>query len=122
MSADRQRLAELFAALDRDGRRSLLEFAEFLAARRDGAGDVADEAPPAPRNLPRPDDESVIAALKRLRLSYPMLDSAPLLDAAASLVTAHVLHGRSAVEVIDELEVLFADSHAGLSSGREASK
>jgi hypothetical protein len=100
VSADRQRLAELFAALDRDGRRSLLEFAEFLAARRDGAGDVADEAPPAPRNLPRPDDESVIAALKRLRLSYPMLDSA----------------------VIDELEVLFADSYAGLSSGREASK
>ena len=43
--------------------------------------------------------ESVVAALKRLRLSYPMLDSAPLLDAAASLVTAHVLHGRSAAEV-----------------------
>lgn len=122
MSADRQRLAELFAALDGDGRRTLLEFAEFLAARRDGAANVADETPLEPRELPRPDGESVVAALKRLRLSYPMLDSAPLLDAAASLVTAHVLHGRSAVEVIDELELLFADTYAGLVASREASK
>lgn len=107
MSADRQRLQQLFAALDRDGRRALLDYAEFLLARHPRP------APPVrPLDLPRPEDESVIAALKRLRATYPMLDSAPLLDAATTLVTAHVLHGRGAVEVIDELEALFGHAFA----------
>jgi hypothetical protein len=113
VTAGRQRLAQLYAALDPARRAALLEYAEFLAAR-------ADSRPPAARRpIPRPDDESVIAALKRLRATYPMLDSAPLLDAAATLVTAHVLHGRGAVEVIDELETLFGDAYAGQGGGAE---
>ena len=107
MSDARQRLQACYAALDRDGRRVLLEFAEFLRTRH------ARPAPPAhPLDLPRPAEESVIAALKRLRATYPMLDSAPLLDAATTLVTAHVLHGRGAGEVIDELEALFGRAYA----------
>lgn len=107
MSDARQRLQACYAALDRDGRRVLLEFAEFLRTRH------ARPAPPAhPLDLPRPAEESVIAALKRLRATYPMLDSAPLLDAATTLVTAHVLHGRGADEVIDELEALFGRAYA----------
>jgi histidinol-phosphate/aromatic aminotransferase/cobyric acid decarboxylase-like protein len=104
---------ELFAALDRDDRRTLLAFAEFLAASGATRAAPDDATPELPRDLPRPDDESVVAALKRLRRTYPMLDSAPLLDAAARLVTAHVLHGRGADEVIDELETLFAEAYAG---------
>ena len=104
---------ELFSALDRDGRRTLVAFAEFLATTGTAQAIPDDTAPELPRDLPRPDDESVVAALKRLRRTYPMLDSAPLLDAAARLVTAHVLHGRGAGEVIDELETLFAEAYAG---------
>lgn len=111
MSSDRERLVELFAALDRDGRRTLLAFAEFLATTGTARAAPDDATPELPRVLPRPDDESVVAALKRLRRSYPMLDAAPLLDAAARLVTAHVLHGRGAEQVIDELETLFAEAY-----------
>lgn len=107
MSDARQRLQACYAALDRDGRRALLEFAEFLLTRHPRPA-----SPAQPLDLPRPDDESVIAALKRLRATYPMLDSAPLLDAATTLVTAHVLHGRGAGEVIDELEALFGRAYA----------
>ena len=105
MTAGRQRLAQLFAALDPARRAALLEYAEFLAARS------APRAPAVRQPIRRPDAESVIAALKRLRATYPMLDAAPLLDAAATLVTAHVLHGRGAVEVIDELEALFGEAY-----------
>ncbi len=120
MSAGRQRLQELFASLDGDNRRTLLAFAEFLAARHVPA---SADVPVAPRaDLPRPDAESVIAALRRLRETYPMLDSAPLLDAATRLVTAHVLHGRGAAEVIDELEVLFERAYSGRAAGGEASR
>jgi hypothetical protein len=109
LSTGGDRLRTLYRGLDADGRRLLLEFAEFLAARRDEA---VPEPDAAPRAIPRPDDESVVAALKRLRATYPMLDSASLLDAAATLVTAHVLHGRAAGEVIDELETLFGKAYA----------
>jgi hypothetical protein len=113
VSADRERLAELFAALDPADRRTLLAFAEFLVTRHADGTSSVDAVPELPRDLPRPENESVVAALKRLRQSYPMLDAAPLLDAAARLVTAHVLHGRGAEEVIDELESLFAEAYAG---------
>ena len=116
MSAGRQRLQKLYAALNGDGRHALLEYAEFLAARQVPGPEMLEP----PRDLPRPDGESVIAALKRLRATYPMLDSTPLLDAAATLVTAHVLHGRSAVEVIDELETLFGTVYAECVADEEA--
>ncbi len=113
MSAGRQRLQQLYAMLDDSGRHALLEYAEFLSARQPQTAEVLEP----PRDLPRPDGESVIAALKRLRATYPMLDSAPLLDAAATLVTAHVLRGRGAVEVIDELEKLFDSAYAECAAG-----
>ena len=109
MSAGRQRLQQVFARLDRDRQHQLLEFAEFLATRQ---VEPAPEEAAARCDIPRPADESVVAALKRLRATYPMLDSAPLLDAAATLVSAHVLQGRGAGEVIDELETLFASAYA----------
>ncbi len=38
-----------------------------------------------------------------------MLDSGELLNEASSLMAAHVLRGRAASAVIDELETLFAE-------------
>jgi hypothetical protein len=51
----------------------------------------------------------VVAAIRRLRRTYPMLDGSAMLTQASSLMAAHVLHGRSAVSVIDELEALFKE-------------
>ena len=80
----------------------LLEFAEFLADRHAPVETATD-----PLSIPRPAEENVIKAIQRLSATYPMLNRAKLLDEASHLMTQHVIQGRAAVEVIDELEVLF---------------
>jgi len=62
-----------------------------------------------PRYTPRPEQESVVAAIKRLNATYFMLeDHAGLLNEASVLMTQHVMQGRDINEVIDELETVFA--------------
>lgn len=103
-SADPQkRLERLFKRLSEEQRTMLLEFAEFLAAR---APEEARELPePVPH--PRPEQESVVKAIRRLSATYPMLDKSKMLNQTSSLVAQHVMQGRAAREVIDELEVVF---------------
>jgi len=106
-SREERRLLGLFQRLDDAGRRTLLDFAEFLADRR-SAGEAGREEPPGePLKIPRPEKESVVGAMKRLRRTYPMVDPDRLLDEASGLMSAHLLGGRPAREVIDELEALF---------------
>jgi hypothetical protein len=81
---------------------ALLEYAEFLAARYGGSKEIS-----APLDIPRPDKESVVKAIQRLGATYPMLDRSKMLNETSVLMTQHVIHGREAVEVIDELEILF---------------
>lgn len=100
-------ITALYRRLPEDKRRLLLEFAEFLAAR--GATETV--LPLRKVDIARPEAESVVAAMKRLTASYPMLDKATLLDAAASLMSAHVLEGRPATDVIDQLERLFRERY-----------
>ena len=64
--------------------------------------------PLEPERIPRPKEESVVGAIKRLSHSYFMLDRSAMLNDTSSLMGAHVLQGRPASEVIDELEALFA--------------
>ena len=106
LSPEERRITRLYRSLSPAGRATLLAFGEFLAQR----GAEASE-PPArlePEPIERPTDETVVAALKRLRRVYAMLDRGVLLHEASSLMSAHVLQGRPAVDVIDELESLFA--------------
>ena len=121
--APEQRLTQIFAQLDTAQQRTLLAFAEFLAAGGAPAPGPAarpapapDQVPPQaqsrtqiqePTPLPRPERETVIAAIRRLGLTYAMLDREPMLHETAALMSAHVLHGRTAAAVIDDLEVLF---------------
>ncbi len=85
-----------------------MAFAQFLAGR--ATMQIESDPTPLERvNLPRPKEESVVAAIKRLTATYPMLDRALLLTDASSLMTAHVMHGKSAELVIDELEAMFAN-------------
>ena len=112
---DRNRLLSLLGRLGEADRATLLAFAEFLAARAAAGGDLA--AAPVlgrPNLLPRPPGESVVAAIRRLSTSYPMLDRRRLLNLTSSRMTQHILHGRPAPEVIDELEQVFAAEYAAL--------
>lgn len=107
-----KRLAEIVQRLPATQAAALLEFAEFLLIRHGNAGDeampIATAAEiPAPLDIPRPAEESVVKAVKRLRTTYPMLDARKLLNETSAIMTQHVMQGRDKVEVIEELEVLF---------------
>jgi hypothetical protein len=113
MGAQERRLLKLLRALSEQERATLLAFAEFLVAR-DATVDEALGAdapdvpePSTPMHEPRPAEESVIAAIKRLRRVYPMLEPGEMLNETSALMAAHVLQGRAAIQVIDELESLF---------------
>jgi hypothetical protein len=102
--AEEQILLKHFRCLPPAQQQQLLEFAEFLLKQH---GQRAVEPPPAPADIPRPGQESVVGAIKRLSATYPMLDRSKMLHETSGLMTQHVMQGRDAVEVIDELEILF---------------
>lgn len=109
-SDEERHLTRIFRRLTPEDRRTLLAFADFLAARpRVAAGDARAIEP---RPLPRPPEESVVAAIRRLSQVYFMLDRGPLLNETSTLMSAHILQGRPADAVIDELECLFARHYA----------
>lgn len=98
----------------------LLEFAEFLLGRH-GATSGPEQGTtgsvveiPAPVEIPRPTDETVVKAVKRLRATYPMLDARKLLNQTSDLMTQHLVQGREALEVIEELEILFRSHYEKL--------
>lgn len=105
MSTEKTKLLDLFEQLDEQQQETLLAFAAFLTTRPALAHEVA---PVAPRPIARPAEETVVAAIRRLTLTYPMLDRRKLFNDASRYMAAHALEGRPAVEVIDELEVVFA--------------
>lgn len=113
-SAHERRMLKILRALNAQDRATLIAFGEFLLAGGASLDAPASEgapvaaAPSAPRHEPRPPAERPIAAIKRLRRVYPMLDPGEMLPETSALMAAHVLQGRDAGEVIDELEVLFA--------------
>ena len=108
---DQQRLLKLFGQLSSNDREQLFGFAEFLVYRAQSEKQQGESATSPvvqrPLDIPRPESESVIAAIRRLTKTFPMLDKDPLLNETSALMTAHVMQGRAAVDVIDELEVVF---------------
>jgi len=107
-SGDERRLVRLFRGLRGSDREALFAFAEFLQTRGlDAAQQESVQLPQVPMPEPRPPKETVVGAIKRLRRVYPMLDGSKMLHETSALMAAHVLQGRQAAEVIDELEVLF---------------
>ena len=104
MTADERRLLRLLRALPENRRASLLDFAEFLLNK---ALPDTPEVPTQPLAIPRPEKESVVKAIKRLRETYPMVDRARILNDTSACMTAHLVHGKPAEQVIDDLEALF---------------
>lgn len=122
MNDQEQRLLSYLRQLTEQDRHSLLRFAAFLAgdqnsertqtATRQMQDDVAEEkAIPQPQYIERPENERVVDALKRLASVYPMLDKKPLLDKASTQVAQHVMFAKPAVQVIDEIEKIFAEAY-----------
>lgn len=111
LNAEQRELLSLFDALDPGRRGSLLDFARFLARQAEPDGPAGTQPPAEPLGLARPENETVVAAIRRLSQNYPMLEKDALLHQSAALMTAHLMHGRDAESVIDELETLFAEAY-----------
>ena len=111
--SDEKKLAQLFQKLPAEQRRGLLEFAEFLAAKSGAEPQHVSE----PLPIARPAQESVVKALKRLMQTYPMLDRGKLLHETSHYMTQHLMQGRAAQAVIDELEAVFARHYEKLRGG-----
>lgn len=117
MTGDERRLLAAFRALNETGRAGLLEYAAFLAQRPENK---APPPPSTPLNIPRPAQETVIAAIRRLAATYPMVDRDRLFSGTSSLLMQHSLQGRPAADVIDEMEQLFSQEYEGLVADRDA--
>ena len=107
-SKKERQLLKLFAGLDVENQQHVLSYVEFLASKIQ-SGDNLSEEPVSEEPViePRPQNETVIAAIKRLSRSYSMLNKDDMLHETSDLMSSHVLKGRSAEEVIDDLEILF---------------
>jgi hypothetical protein len=96
---------------------SVMDFAGYLAQREPPAD--APQISATPLDIPKPHTESVVKAIKRLRETYPMLEHSKLLHETSHFMTLHLVKGKSAAEVIEELEKMFArhyQAHIGTSS------
>ena len=95
----------LLARLDEDHQQAIVDYATFLVQRyktdNSGARDLK------PESIERPRQESVIAAIKRLKKTYYMLDTDPILNQISAIMGQHILKGREASDVIDELQSIF---------------
>lgn len=110
MTSGEEKLLESFRQLDSADQSTLLAFAEFLAFR---SGPVPESKPVVtqevtePEAIPRPAEESVVAAVKRLSKTYPMINKNEILAETSDLVSQHVIQRREAAVVIDDLEIVF---------------
>lgn len=126
-----QQLLTQFNGLSNEQQQSVLDFVDFLAARQAASKESSENNAQAtdqsvgkslgqsllniseqtdqqtPLAIPRPAEESVVKAIKRLTTTYPMLNPDDLLHQTSDLMSAHIIQGRSAKEVIDELETIF---------------
>ncbi len=103
MKPSEKALLKVFRELSKTDQENVQNFTDFLRAKN---------PKPATEDLPvviipRPETESVVAAMKRLSASYPMLDKPDLLNKTSALMTQHVMQGKESILVIDEMEALF---------------
>jgi hypothetical protein len=111
-----QRLLGLLRQLGTTDRASLLAFAEFLCSRQPAAAESSPPplSVPEPEPVERPPGESVVAGLKRLARTYPMLDKSEMLGATSDLVATHIMQRTEPETVIDQLEVIFREHYEQL--------
>ncbi len=121
-----RKLVKAFKSLNAANKDSLLAFAEFLQSRSlnadnsaDGLAKIQADIPTEPLDIIRPDNESVIKGIKRLTATYPMVDKENILHPISALMTSHIMQGRAAEKVIDELEELFENEYKKLKNNNK---
>jgi len=102
-----QDLINLYEAMDDERKKSLCDFADFLYAQAEPVSKII----PPPEDSTRPEKETVVGAVKRLKVQYFMVESMKVFSDASTLMTDHMVKGRDVIEVIDEMEILFADAY-----------
>lgn len=132
MSNREQRLLDILASLPEVETDSLLDYAEFLlqrapqkqllqalssAATGTSMADTSSQLLPLaagepdiniePADIPRPETETIIGAVKRLSETYHMLSKDKMLHETADLVGQSLMGTRDTVAVIDDLEQVF---------------
>ena len=117
MASSERQLLELYRLLGPDDQATVLAFVEFLCRR--GASPVDPPRTgkvviPEPAPIARPAKESVVAGLKRLSLTYPMLSKTEMLTATSELVARHIMIGTDPAQVIDQLEEIFSEHYRKL--------
>jgi len=113
-----KQLIDCFSSLKSSDKDNLLAFAEFLSQRAtisDVDNKLLDQTLQSePLVIQRPATESVVKAIKRLTTTYPMVEKEQLLHSISDLMTAHMMQGKKAQIVIDELEILFLNAYEKL--------
>lgn len=104
MNSSERELLELYRQLNPEQQQTAQDFLTFLCSRK---LPLAPADAPLPLAIPRPEQESVVKAIKRLRATYPMLEPNKLLHDTSNQMSRHMIHSVPAVEVIDELELVF---------------
>ena len=116
---DGKRLASIFRALSESRQQALLDYAEFLAGKE--TTETVNAPSPEPLPIPRPQQENVVKAIQRLMQTYPMLERNRIFHEASAQMTRHLVHGVAAIEVIDELERIFAHQYEQYQASRSQS-
>jgi len=102
LTANERKLLKGFKRLSESECETVLAFVEFLGQRKSPPPPLAQPEP-----IPRPQQESVVGAIKRLSATYSMVDKDTVFHEVSGLMAQHLVHGKEAREVIDELEEVF---------------
>lgn len=116
MSVQEQALLKKFRLLPEAQKKALNDYAEFLSQR------YAEEPEPVPQqpvDIPRPQQETLIKAIRRLSKTYPMLDSKELFEKTSTYMTRNLMHGEDNDVLIDEMEVFFKECYQVYLSERD---
>ena len=107
LSKSQNHILGLYDSLSTEGQQALTDYALFLSERYPEQENITTE----PLDIDRPEEESVVVAIRRLSKTYPMLDRQALLHDTSAFLMQHVVKGRVANEVIDELEGYFKQQY-----------
>lgn len=109
---EQKRLLTAWQLLGKEERRTVRLFAEFLSHQTDlNTTEKTTLTPQTPHPIPKPEKESAVLALKRLKKTYPMIEAdLALLDDASRLLLKKIMGTTDAAVIID-LEELFAQRY-----------
>lgn len=105
--ANLDQLQNISETLPDQALKMLSEFAQFLAHKNPPHAVVTQKY----QSIPRPDEENIIEAIKRLSKTYPMLDKKVLFQFTSEAMSAHVMQNIPTSDSIDQLEKMFREQY-----------